>query len=527
MTHVLTDPTIAPTTAPPDAWQAMSDALTAQTPRIAGRADLKVTIAPGAGYGHPAVFLPGAAAIEIDGDLLPVDPDTARPVNDRDRARYPAVWGAFIHECAHARHSVWQPPYVADPAVVDAAMLLEESRAERAQLRRRRHDRKWLRATVTDIVIGDSGGLNAIAATPMTAYAAAHAAGLFLARVDAGVLASGEVTPAADAIEAVLGETGLADLRAVWRDAHKTADDDTAAMLELGRRWVDIVGPDPHAAPEPGSVLGAAIAAAIDRIVRAVSQDFDTYAPPGRSTREPRDDERIAARVLARGLNTAAQRERVPVKSGSVLPPGRVRMRGAMARAAQQAAGAIPTAEMFTRTTRKAIQVPPLRIGIACDISGSMKDYVGPAASAAWIIAHAAHTATMPAQTATVTFGERVHPVTRPGVPPARVTDFEVKGAKEVIDEAIDVLDLSLGLSRRENTRLLVIVSDGRFNPGMWLAGQLRVHRLRATGCAVLWLTPDRDRVTPFAGVTVHRLTDPAATAQAIARAAVAAVRDA
>ncbi|WP_040713570.1 VWA domain-containing protein [Nocardia takedensis] len=526
MTHVLTDPTIAPAPVP-DAWKSLSAVLTAQTRRIAGRADLKVTIAPGAGLGHPAVFLPARAAIEMNGDLLPVDPATARPVNDRDRARYPAVWGAFIHECAHARHSVWQPPYVADPAVVDAAMLLEESRIERAQVRRRRHDRKWLRASATEFIIGDSGGADAIAATPMTVYAAAHAAGLILARVDARVLAAGEVAPAAAAIEAVLGETRLADLRAIWRDAHKTADDDTAAMLELGRRWVDIVGPDPQADPEPGSALGDAIAAAIDKIVRAVAEEFDTYAPPGRSTREPRDDERAAARVLARGLDTAAQRERVQVKSSSLLPPGRVRMRGAMARAAQQAAGAIPTAEMFTRTHRKPVQVPPLRIGIACDISGSMRDYVRPAASAAWIIAHAAHTATMPAQTATVTFGERVHPITRPGIAPARVTDFGVKGAKEVIDEAIDVLDSSLGLSRRENTRLLVIVSDGRFDPVLWMAGQQRVDRLRAAGCAVLWLAPDRDSVTPFAGVTVHTLTDPATTAQAIARAAVAAVRDA
>ena len=51
-----------------------------------------------------------------------------------------------------------------------------------------------------------------------------------------------------------------------------------------------------------------------------------------------------------------------------------------------------------------------------------------------------------------------------------------------------------------------------------------QVDRLRASGCAVLWLTTD-DKDDPFDGVTVHKLTSPTATAQAIGRAATAALR--
>ena len=106
-------------------------------------------------------------------------------------------------------------------------------------------------------------------------------------------------------------------------------------------------------------------------------------------TRTPTADERTAARVLARALSTAGVRERVAVKSTSPIPPGRLRMRGALAADAQRAAGAVVTAEPFTRTTRLVAPAPPLRLGIACDVSGSMGYLRRPVASTAWILAHA------------------------------------------------------------------------------------------------------------------------------------------
>ncbi|MGY1946213.1 vWA domain-containing protein [Nocardia asiatica] len=559
--HVIADPATTPA-APPatTGWAALSAALTEEAPPIADRDDLVVTIAPGAAHGHPAVFMPHRAAIELDGTHLKIDPATARPDRNSDRARYPALFGAFVHECAHARHSIWEPPALANPAVVEAAMLLEESRIEAAQIRRRSADRHWLRASATEIVIGDTGGPAAMAAVPATEYAAAHSAALILGRVDGGVLTETETAPAATAIKAILGATKLAELQAIWQHAHTLADDDTAGMLELGQRWLELVGPDPHADPDPTSILAAAIDATITKITKAVADELAPLDPAevaaaaaaaelmaeleaeaaaskvfgdrgstpiSRASRAPRADERAAARVLARALSTASRRERAVVKTGSVLPPGRVRMRGAMAREAQRAAGAIPTAEMFTRTTRRTVPVPPLRVGIACDISGSMTSYAKPVASAAWIIAHAAQLATMPAETATVTFGNDVRPVTRPGTAPAKVTEFKSSDIYEAIDEAIDALHGALGLSRRENTRLLVIISDGVFSPEPRRRAQQRLDRLRASGCAVLWLAPNTRSVRPLTGAIVHRITDPATTAQAIARAATTAVRTA
>lgn len=132
-------------------------------------------------------------------------------------------------------------------------------------------------------------------------------------------------------------------------------------------------------------------------------------------TRAPTAAERTAARVLARALSTAGVHERVAVKSTSPVPPGRLRMRGALAADAQRSAGATVTAEPFTRSTRLIAPAPPMRLGIACDVSGSMGYLRGPVASTAWILAHAGARATVPVTTATVIYGANVRPITHPG----------------------------------------------------------------------------------------------------------------
>ncbi|MFF2085427.1 hypothetical protein ACFVVM_16760 [Nocardia sp. NPDC058176] len=556
--HLIADPTATPAPAPTTGgWDSLSAALTAEAPPIADREDLIVTIAPGAAHGHPAVFMRHSAAIELDGTRLGIDPATAQPDRNSDRARYAAVWGAFVHECAHAKHSVWERPESADPAVVEAAMLLEESRIEAAQIRRRPDDRHWLRASATEIVLGDHGGAEAAAAIPPTPYAAAHTAALILGRVDGGVLDSAECAPTELVVESILGTDTLDKLRAIWREAHTVADDDAATMLELGRRWLDLVGPDPHADPVPGSMLGASIEATVANVGRAVAaepvepdpaeaadtarRDADeserravaqaykvfSKGPSARrtSTRPPTPDEQSAARALARALDSAATRERAAVRATSALPPGRLRMRGALARQAQLAAGAIPTAEPFTRTIRKSTPLPPLRVGIACDVSASMKRFAAPVASAAWIIARAAELAMVPASTATLTFGRSVEPIVYPGTAPKQVTDFTCPDSFEVIDEAVEALDGALTLARPGATRLLVIISDGHYHGPHRDAAQQRLHAMRATGCAVLWLAASTGIATPLEGATVHKLEYPSRTAATIGRTAIAAVR--
>ncbi|MEO3861365.1 hypothetical protein [Acrocarpospora sp. B8E8] len=586
--HLIADPAApAPAIFPAaPGWLALSAAMTDEAGVIADRDDVMVTIAPGAGHGAPACFLPAHAAIEVDGTHLgTLDPATAAPHLASDRDRYATAWGLLTHECAHARHTAWQPPPGAPPGAVAAALLLEEPRIEAAQIRRRPDDRHWLRASATNLILADTRAADPAHAPTLTAPHAAQAAALLLARAEAGILTPGEVAPVAIVVAAVLGAEKLERLRGLWREAFTLADDDAEAMIELGRRWCEITGTDPDtgddtgdeadggagpastadptdpaAPPPPLSPLATSITAALDNLERAVAGEsapadpdeaaavagaaedasatraartagrvFATGGPRSghtrtAGTRPPTETERTAARTLARALSTAGVRDRVATKTSSALPPGRLRMRGVLNAAAQRAAGAMPTAEPFTRTTRKDVPAPPLRLGIACDVSGSMYAVAEPVASAAWILAHATQHAHMPADTATVIFGNHVRPITRPGTAPDQVTEFHAEDDYEAVEVAIDALDGALGLARPGAARLLVIVSDGQFRAGPRRAGQQRLDRLRAAGCAVLWLTTGEGD-TPLEGARVHLLTDPAATAQAIGRAATAALR--
>ncbi|WP_027932206.1 VWA domain-containing protein [Amycolatopsis thermoflava] len=580
-THVATA-TATPTAVFPAApgWLTLSAAFGDEVPVIADRDDIVVTVAPGAGHGAPACFFYDPATIEVDGVHVDdgVDPATVAPHRVGDRKRYRTAWGLLTHECAHAKHSVWRAPDDAPPGAAAAAELLEESRIEAAQVRRRPGDRYWLRASATNLLLADlKVDLDDPATAPqMTTADAARCAALLLARVDGGVLNSRETATVRREITRILDAGTLDTLREIWREAHRTADDDTDTMIDLGRRWCEALGTDQNEPPpEPGntapaqggtsgtpSPLATALADAVAAIDHAVAAEpaptdpttealeaaaredaahhqaqrdaravFDgPGAPPTsgttiRGTRPPTASERTAARHLARALTTAGARDRTPTKTRSALPPGRLRMRGAMTADAQRAAGAIPTAEPFTRTTRATVPAPPLRIGIACDVSGSMSAFARPVASAAWILAEAARHTSVPATTATVIFGYHVRPITRPGSTAPRVTEFDTNDGEHHVDTAISALDGALDLTRPDAARLLVIVSDGCFEETTKEPGQKMLDRLRASGCALLWLAPDAPFNEPMRGATVHTLTDPTTTARAIGQAATAALR--
>ena len=454
--------------------------------------------------------------------------------------------------------------------------MLEESRIETAQTARRPADRRWLRETITSLILAD---FTAAGAAPASPREAGCAAALILARADAGILDPAEAAPVEQAVTTVIGAKRLDGLRVIWRAAHATADHDARTMLRLGRRWCRILGvqPDPPPPPPaPGASAGGGapgsspVASAVSKAAAAIKAAVaaeNTPAPavpPGKATqraaentarasaqhaaqavfgssgtgqpgaggpaspgtREPREEEKAAARRLARALRNATIGQRAAVTTTSATPPGRLKMRQAMAGSAQRAAGALPTAEPFSRTTRRRVPAPPLKVGIACDVSGSMMAFTGPVASAAWILARA--TASIPAAAAaTLTYGDTARALTWPGHAPARVATFTATACYEQFRGAIDALDGALGLSRPGAARLLVIISDGDYKDTQHADGQARITRLAAAGCGILWLAPDQPGNQPMTGARVITLADPATTAAAIAAAATRALHGA
>jgi hypothetical protein len=444
-------------------WLRVSAALTERLPELAGREDVIVTCEQQTRSGAPAAFFPTKAALEIDTALFaPHHPATINPRRHGDEDRYPVAWGALVHEAAHAAHSAWlTPPELRGTALDHAAQMLEESRVECAHLARRPADRPFLRASITAVVVPDF-----TARTPGDPWRAAYAAGLILARRDAGILDPDETEPLEQTVTAILGPDLLKDLAAIWTAAHTTGDDDGPTMLRHAHAWCQALGSDPTA-PEPALAPGpvtagadsaargelaeaigkvadkvtayeAAQAAARTRIAQAASARAKdkaaqasrarhaarlaatVFAPgarpvtPGRpdirmpspvtGTRPATAAEKSAAGQLARALRTAAYRERTATRTTSAVPPGRLTMRQALARDAQKAAGATPTAQPWIHTQRRNTPHPPLRVGIAVDVSQSMTSATAPIASAAWILAKATALTDPDSRAATVAY---------------------------------------------------------------------------------------------------------------------------
>ncbi|MEV0112556.1 VWA domain-containing protein [Streptomyces sp. NPDC050844] len=560
-----------------DEWLRVAAALTERLPDLAGREDVLVSCEPGTRSGAPAAFYPATAWLEIDTALFaPLKPATLHPDRPGDEERYPVAWGAFVHESAHAAHSRWAtPPELRGTALDAAGALLEESRAERAHLARRPADRRSLRATVHSLILADF-----TSQTPTDRWQAAMACGLILARRDAGVLDEDETQTFEQTVTTVLGPDLLATLATIWRAAHATADEDTPAMLEHARAWCQALAaepgqPEPAPAPDCGGrgELAAAIGTVIGRVraneraqtnaqeqadaarsnrARAKAEEAaraqqaaktaeKVFTPGGRpftpsprgrgqrvkspvtGTRPPTRAEKAAAGQLARALRAAAHRERTTTVTASATPPGRLDMRQALARDAQRAAGATPTATPFRRTEYRPTPTPLLRVAIAVDVSGSMGAATRPIASAAWILAKATALTDPDSRSATVAYDYNLTAITAPGRTPSRVTEFAARGMGHSLAPAIDALSAGLGLSRPGAGRLLVIASDGYYRPDEAAHAADRITALRQAGCAVLWLAFEPDP-RPLPGSTLLQLDDPASAITANAAAATTAI---
>lgn len=345
---------------------------------------------------------------------------------------------------------------------------------------------------------------------------------------------AGETRAVADLCEKVLGANLLATLTRIWTAAHQCADHDATTMLAHGQEWCDALDAAAPALPVPeglADLLSGAVGVVMDSTAatdaadlaaqaaaanamaaqsKAQSQDraqrayqrrkaaataksvFNargtTVAPDGTpapygnpvtGTRRPTAAEQSAAARLSRALRAAAYRERTEERTTSPTPPGRLNMRAALARDAQRAAGSVPTAEPFTHTRRRNSPTPPLRVGIAVDVSGSMRAACAPVASAAWIVARAAALTDPDSLTATIAYDRHLTALTRPTHrAPERVTTFDATGGHHNLANAIDALDHGLELSRPGAGRLLVIVTDAQYGNDETAAAVTRVKHL-------------------------------------------------
>jgi hypothetical protein len=507
-------------------WDTWSQAWTRQMPLLAGRTDLTVVVAPGAGGGNPACFYPDRGRIEIDAAHIGT-PQVADPRRATHKKLVPTAYGLLIHEAGHAAHTRWRTPRNTPPVVAAAADLLEESRAEGRQRSRRRGNRRWLRHAVNSLLRVEDAPVD-------DAWHAGKVAALLLARVDARILTYKDTRTARAAVISVLGRRRLRALREIWRQAHAVADTDGTAIIDLAWQWCQVLGIDPaHQSrlptPDLGEFAGLLAAALADYLAAAAgattaeylaSQIAAAYPVPASWTRrDPTDAERAAARYLARQLREARAHP-TPASMPAVLPPGRLQTRQAITADAQLAAGAIPTAAPWRARTNTPPPKPALRLAVLVDVSGSMRAYAAPLSSAAWILAHGAHR--NQAATATIAFGSATTLLIPPRERPIQVLEMATRGGTTTFTDAVKLADQLLDLRSTRNLNLLAVVSDGALNDRE--PSQKLITTLHRSGCAVLWLRPSDLPGHTFDHTTTITVTDPVDAITHITNAALTAL---
>ncbi|WP_226962447.1 hypothetical protein [Streptomyces sp. C8S0] len=175
--------------------------------------------------------------------------------------------------------------------------MLEESRAERAHLGRRPGDRPYLRSSAKTLILEDFA--NQPASDP---WQAAMAAGLVLARRDAGILDPDETEPLQQVVEGILGPDTLDTLASIWTAAHATGDEDGQTMLEHARAWCQALATEPHQ-PEPTPMPQGSVSS---ELAEAISKS----PPRWRPTRPPRPRRRPGRRRPHRPGEGQGQRGR-------------------------------------------------------------------------------------------------------------------------------------------------------------------------------------------------------------------------
>lgn len=384
---------------------------------------------------------------------------------------------------------------------------------------------------------------------------------LVTARVDAGVLEPDDAKLVADGARAVLGDKCVDRLRALWKQAmaHRV-DHRWEPLWDLARGWVAVLkeeGQDPSTAPAgvtdllivllgdgnaeggtPGELPEAARVVVIDatkeandlevqvaaeaarreredeakeaRKAQTMSvQVFDKPAGPhgtgSRSSlieeREPSQNEKAAASVLATALESAQYREKQIVTRSSAVPPGRLRSRGAMANAAARSQGRMAIADPFTQRARKWVDEPTLSVGVMVDISGSMSRVMKEMGSISWVLPEAVNR--VDGEFAMVYFGSGVFSPSREHSPKT-VKVFSASDGTEEFESGMLALQGKLELFGGSGARILVVVSDLIHRYDQLEAEKHWFSRLIDDGVTVLVVSP-RDNTKALPGVRVMK----------------------
>lgn len=223
-----------------------------------------------------------------------------------------------------------------------------------------------------------------------------------------------------------------------------------------------------------------------ERVYGAHSGGPTTMGTTIRGVRTPSGAERAAAVRFQRELSRAAFADVERITTTSVMPPGRLRGRGAVMGAAQVAQRQTVTAEPFRGTRRVHTDQTKLRVAVLTDISGSMGRSEEMSAVLSYVLARGAVGAD--AKVASILFGQKSYGVVKPGQKVDHVVVPRANHSTEVVKPGLMAADFLLDLTTGTGARVAIIISDAQLVDSReaaymrnWLA------RAKRAGVVVVW----------------------------------------
>lgn len=202
---------------------------------------------------------------------------------------------------------------------------------------------------------------------------------------------------------------------------------------------------------------------------------------------EPDDKVRRAATVLAQRLSKVSYSDRSVTPVKTAVPPGRLRGKGMIAKAADEARGGMSTATPWQTKRKHHTDTPPLTVGYIQDVSGSMGSAEVPVATSAWTMLEAGHK--IGATVSSVLMGYDAWGAVPPGARHKKIHAYSADAGTEAFRAAFLALDGAVNLIDGTGARLLVIGSDGWFvNDRDAEYARYAMGLCKRAGVAVLWL---------------------------------------
>jgi hypothetical protein len=212
-----------------------------------------------------------------------------------------------------------------------------------------------------------------------------------------------------------------------------------------------------------------------------------TDRPTPSITRQPTSEERRAASRAAHAIRQVTYPGRAKTKVQVAEPPGRVKVREARRAMAQRQKRVEQTARPYTTKQRERTERTQIKVGIGCDISGSMSRAQEPLAVARWVLADAIHQVN--GEVATVLFGNTAHGIQAPRERQRNIEIYSANGGSEDYVGGFSMLDAALNLIDGDGARLLVMITDGHFvRDDACEYAEVTMDMCRRAGVAVIWV---------------------------------------